>query len=43
MVNLGAWDEFVSNQITKQPAENLYQPCLLFFSLEKEKFWCLVK
>ena len=31
MVNLGAWDKFVSNQITKQSAESLYQPCLLFF------------
>ena len=33
MVNLGAWDKFVSNQITKQSAENLHQPCLLLLLL----------
>lgn len=43
LVNLVAWDKFVSNQVTKQSADNVYHPCLFFFFLEKEEFWLLVK
>lgn len=31
LVNLVAWDKFVSNQVTKQSADNVYHPCLFFF------------
>lgn len=44
LVNLGAWYKFVSNQVTKQSAEDLHSslpPPSIYF-LEKQEFWLLV-